>query len=421
MIRSSRENENENEKCTGLEPSSFARLKASLPLLILGASSPPLAPLDPFDRIRGSLTSLRGVDTIVTLCFRSVFCMSLSLSTVKVQSMPPHVLGSCFRSEISSPWILSRFDAHPALLSPPLCGPIIRSLIRVESIYTTRLARGTSLFLAWFCTRAKLTLLSSLQIRSSTFGSNFSLYTTSERPKVISASLRPLPFSSYLTSFFRISLLNMPDPRSSMTVSAQIQFQGHHVPIEVPMGSIPRLRCTITPDVYSSQDVPKPLGTFKLRVYLRNAKPDQAALVSTWYNVTGNLRWEGNSEEIARWTWKNPFLEILNGPVEDDLVWVSKAYMLRFGKNEGGQSLFDVEINLEPIGLFAQQLLAFYTQSSIRPRHRKALKQQIKEEKGEGQAEEEEKEANRGGRAAAESPEQETKPAKKRRVTTASE
>ena len=187
------------------------------------------------------------------------------------------------------------------------------------------------------------------------------------------------------------------------------------------MGSIPRLRCTITPDVYSPQDVPKPLGTFKLRVYLRNAKPDQAALVSTWYNVTGNLRWEGNSEEIARWTWKNPFLEILNGPVEDDLVWVSKAYMLRFGKNEVGQSLFDVEINLEPIGLFAQQLLAFYTQSSIRPRHRKALKQQIKEEKGEGQEEEEEEDADRGGRAAAESPEQETKPAKKRRVTTASE
>ena len=135
----------ETKNAQYLEPSSFARLKASLsqaissagsPLLIPGASSPPLGPLNPFDRIRASLTSLRGVDTIVTLCFRSVFCMSLSLSTVKVQSMPPHVLGSCFRSEISSPWILSRFDAHPALLSPPLCGPTIKSCF--ESSLSTR-------------------------------------------------------------------------------------------------------------------------------------------------------------------------------------------------------------------------------------------------------------------------------------------
>ncbi|GAA5851409.1 hypothetical protein JCM5353_006865 [Sporobolomyces roseus] len=208
----------------------------------------------------------------------------------------------------------------------------------------------------------------------------------------------------------------MPD-FCSITASARIKFLGHGVPINVPMPSRSHFRCTITPDVFSPQDVPKPPGTFKLRVYLNNARRDQAPLVSTWYDVTGNIKWAGNSEKSSEWEWKNTGLEILNGPIADDLVWVSKAYALGFGKNEDGEALFDVEINFEPTGLFAQHLLFFYTQSDVRPRHREALRQQIDGE--EEEEEEEEERPGRNGRALSPDSEEETKPAKKRRVTEA--
>ena len=84
-------------------------------------------------------------------------------------------------------WIPSLSHAHPALLSHAPCSATSKSMNRVESVYTTSLALGTSLFLAWFCTRAKLTLLSSiLQIRSSTFGSSSRYIHLSSVPRLVS-------------------------------------------------------------------------------------------------------------------------------------------------------------------------------------------------------------------------------------------